>query len=88
MRQAACNATLDRIGHLHGCRYLLHDRDTKFCPEFRETLAAGGEVFATSSSQTDVGCPFLGRISRRPLIIFNAIMMALCMHVSRQWPIS
>ena len=30
------------MGHLNGCRYLLHDRDTKFCPEFRGTLAAGG----------------------------------------------
>jgi hypothetical protein len=42
MRQAACKATLDGMGHLHSCRYLLHDRDAKFCPEFRETLAAGG----------------------------------------------
>src|SRR5215469_7027140 len=29
-------------GYLQGCRYLLHDRDQKFCREFRETLAAGG----------------------------------------------
>ena len=29
-------------GYLNGCRYLLHDRDKKFCREFRETLAAGG----------------------------------------------
>jgi hypothetical protein len=42
MRQMACNATFDAMGHLNGCRYLLHDRDAKFCPEFRETLAAGG----------------------------------------------
>ena len=42
MRQMACNATLVGIGDLSGCRYLLHDRDTKFCPEFCATLAAGG----------------------------------------------
>ena len=42
MRQVACNATFDWMGHLNGCRYLLHDRDAKFCPEFRGTLAAGG----------------------------------------------
>ena len=30
------------MGHLNGCRYVLHDRDTKFCAEFRESLAAGG----------------------------------------------
>jgi hypothetical protein len=38
----ACNATFDGLGHLNGCRYVLHDRDAKFCTEFRETLAAGG----------------------------------------------
>src|SRR6516162_11086507 len=42
MRQMACNATFDGIGQLNGCRYVLHDRDAKFCAEFRETLAAGG----------------------------------------------
>jgi hypothetical protein len=42
MRQIACNATLEGMGHLNGCRYVLHDRDAKFCAEFRETLAAGG----------------------------------------------
>ena len=42
MRQMACNATFDGMGHLNGCRYVLHDRDAKFCAAFRETLAAGG----------------------------------------------
>jgi hypothetical protein len=47
MRQVACNRHLrgrDRegTGPLNGCRYLLHDRDAKFCAEFRESLAAGG----------------------------------------------
>ena len=42
MRQVACNATFEGIGRLNGRRYLLHDRDAKFCAEFRETLAAGG----------------------------------------------
>jgi hypothetical protein len=42
MRQVACNGTLEGIGQLNGGRYLLHDRDAKFCSAFRETLAAGG----------------------------------------------
>jgi len=42
MRQVAGHATLEGMGHLNGCRYVLHDRDAKFCPEFRETLAAAG----------------------------------------------
>ena len=33
---------MEGTGYLNPCRYLLHDRDTKFCREFRETLAAGG----------------------------------------------
>jgi putative transposase len=42
MEQVARNATMQDTGYLKGCRYLLHDRDKKFCREFRETLAAGG----------------------------------------------
>src|SRR6476469_6076317 len=42
MEQVARNATMDGTGYLNSCRYLLHDRDAKFCSEFRNTLAAGG----------------------------------------------
>src|SRR5216683_808454 len=41
MRQIARNATFEQLGYLNNCRYVLHDRDAKFCTEFRETLAAG-----------------------------------------------
>jgi hypothetical protein len=42
MEQVARNASMQDNGYLNGCRYLQHDRDQKFCREFRETLAAGG----------------------------------------------
>src|SRR5713226_3187400 len=42
MEQVARNATMQDSGYLNRCRYLLHDRDQKFCRGFRETLAAGG----------------------------------------------
>src|SRR5882757_8500626 len=42
MQQVARNATLEGAGYLKGCRYVLHDRDKKFCADFRDTLAAGG----------------------------------------------
>jgi hypothetical protein len=42
MSQVARNARLEELGYLHGCRYVLQDRDAKFCAEFRRTLAAGG----------------------------------------------
>jgi len=41
MEQVARNATMEGTGYLNGCRYVLHDRDTKVRREFRETLAAG-----------------------------------------------
>jgi hypothetical protein len=42
MEQVTGNASMQDSGYLNGCRYLLHDRDQKFCRQFRETLAAGG----------------------------------------------
>jgi putative transposase len=42
MEQMARNATLEELGYRHPCRYLLHDRDSKFCESFREVLKAGG----------------------------------------------
>ena len=41
MKQMARNATMDEYGALLGCRYLLHDRDTKFTRSFRAILASG-----------------------------------------------
>src|SRR6516165_7177654 len=35
MEQQARNMTMEEWGCLRGCRYLLHDRDTKFCQSFR-----------------------------------------------------
>jgi transposase InsO family protein len=42
MLQMSRNATDEESGHLHGQRYLLHDRDTKFCPAFRDVLRSAG----------------------------------------------
>jgi putative transposase len=42
MVQMARNGTDEETGHLGGQRYLLHDRDTKFCPAFREVLRSAG----------------------------------------------
>lgn len=41
MDQQARNVTLEDWGFLKGCRYVLHDRDTKFCLSFRQTMEAG-----------------------------------------------
>jgi hypothetical protein len=41
MEQQARNATMEEWGFLRGCRYLLYDRDTKFCASFRERIESG-----------------------------------------------
>lgn len=42
MLQMSRNATDEESGHLVGQRYLLHDRDTQFCPAFRDVLRSAG----------------------------------------------
>jgi putative transposase len=41
MTQIARNAVDEDSGYLRRHRYVLHDRDTKFCAEFRDMLASG-----------------------------------------------
>jgi putative transposase len=41
MNQRARNVTLEDWGFLSGCRYVLHDRDAKFCQSFRQTMESG-----------------------------------------------
>jgi len=41
MEQQGRNITMEEWGCLKGCRYLLHDRDTKFCQSFRELIKTG-----------------------------------------------
>jgi transposase InsO family protein len=41
MKQIARNMTLEGWGFLEGCRYLLHDRDTKYTRSFRAIIEAG-----------------------------------------------
>src|SRR6266404_9668012 len=42
MLQMARNATDESSGFLRGQRYLLHDRDTKFCAAFLDVLRSSG----------------------------------------------
>ena len=41
MKQIARNVTMEDCGVLRDCRYLLHDRDTKFTRSFRAIIASG-----------------------------------------------
>jgi hypothetical protein len=40
MEQMARNVTMEEKGFLADCKYLLHDRDSKCCPTFRQLVAA------------------------------------------------
>ena len=42
MKQIARNVTMEGCGVLRDCRYLLHDRDTKYTRSFRAIIASGG----------------------------------------------
>ena len=42
MKQIARNITMADWGFLEGCKYLIHDRDTKFCKSFRSMIASMG----------------------------------------------
>ena len=41
MKQIARNVTMDEWGFLEGRRYLIHDRDTKYCQSFRDIIEFG-----------------------------------------------
>jgi putative transposase len=41
MDQQARNLTMEDWGFLKSCQYVLHDRDTKFCLSFRQTMESG-----------------------------------------------
>ena len=40
MEQMARNVTMEESGFLVNCHYLLHDRDSKYCPSFRQLIEA------------------------------------------------
>ncbi len=42
MTQLARNVTMADVGFLSTSQYLIHDRDTKFCPAFQRTIEAVG----------------------------------------------
>jgi len=41
MKRIARNVTMDEWGFLDNCRYLIHDRDTKYCQSFRDIIESG-----------------------------------------------
>ena len=72
MEQMGRNATLEELGCLHRCRYLLHDRDTKFCESFGEVLKAGGSKaveVASQESESERIRGEMGAIGKRGMLV-------------------
>jgi hypothetical protein len=78
MKQIARNVTMEGCGALRDCRYLLHDRDTKYTRSFQAIIASGRvESLALPARSPNLN-PFverlIGSIRRECLdhiIIFN-----------------
>jgi putative transposase len=60
MEQQARNM-MEEWGCLRGCRYLLHDRDAKFCQSFRELIKTGG----VNPLRLPARCPNLNSYAER-----------------------
>ena len=67
-RANAWNATLEQLGFLQSCRYLLHDCDTKFCDTFRETVKAASPLFVFREPVSQ----FINAICRRGMLALLA----------------
>ena len=68
MTQVARNVTMADVGFLSSSRYLIHDRDTKFCQSFHRTIEADWRR-ARQAARTEPGFELvrgaLGEVSQR-----------------------
>src|SRR4029453_9097592 len=65
MTQMARNAVDEPAGAVRRCRYLLHDRDAKFCVAFQDVFASRGHPLPQASatkSKSERVCGTLGPI--------------------------
>jgi hypothetical protein len=73
MEQVARNLTDVEGGALHGQRYVLHDRDAKFCAGFRSILHEGGvEPLRLPPSSPDLKLSRNGGCARQSKSVFPA----------------
>jgi hypothetical protein len=70
MEQQARNLTMEQWGCLRGCRYLLHDRDTKFCESFRELIESGNvNPLRLPAREFELVCRTLGQVGQRRMSV-------------------
>ena len=61
MKQIARNVTMDEWGFLDNCRYLIHDRDAKYCQSFRDIIESGD----VKTLRLPARCPNLNAFAER-----------------------
>ncbi len=68
MIQVARNVTMADVGFLSSSRYLIHDRDSKFCESFRDTIEGVGVTpirLSARSPDLNAFAAALGEIGQR-----------------------
>src|ERR1700741_3995159 len=68
MRQIARNVTMEGCGTLRDCRYLLHDRDTKYTQSFRAIIVSG-RVAAGAQPEPECLCGALGKVGEGGVLV-------------------
>ena len=94
MHQIARNMTMEGYGALRDCRYLLHDRDTKYAQSFRAIIASGGVeplVLPAGSPNLTCLCGALGQVCERGVLVqsdplWRALPAASLERICRTFP--
>jgi putative transposase len=72
MEQMARNGTMEDSGFLNNRRYLLHDRDRKYCQGFRDVIRARGVepiALPARKSESERLCGTLGQIGQGRMFV-------------------
>jgi putative transposase len=63
MEQMTRNVTMEDCGFLINRKYLLHDRDSKYCSSFRQMIEAGSvKTLTGQKSESERLCGTLGKV--------------------------
>jgi len=72
MEQMARNGTMEDSGFLNNRRYLLHDRDRKYCQGFRDAIRGGRHrthCLAGQKSESERLCGTLGQVGQGRMLV-------------------
>jgi putative transposase len=85
MEQIARNVTMDGWGILCGCRYLLHDRDTKYSAAFRAMIESAHRHLGPARPQPKFECAEKQHVVLTWVISLSMIVCQIVVHRPPQW---